>query len=381
MILEQYIQPKSQKLSENIENIFYGKEKMKKLLTACFGLTLLLSLEVTAEALPEVVVVTTGGTIAEKIDPETGEAVPAVSGKDLIAAVPQLKKLAKIKVVSICNIESSHMTPEIWTELSRNVDKIIADNSVKAVVITHGTDTMAESAFFLELTLKSRKPVIFTGAMRNASETGPDGPANLYNAVLQAVSSTGKEWGVTVSLNNYINAAWSVRKTSTFNPQTFDSGINGYLGYACNGRIVKLNNVLYREKIPLPKDNRLPPVALFYAYAGDKGESIRNSIKHGAKGIVVVAVGAGNVNPDVADALLDAMKQGVTVVISTDVFTGPVAPVYGVKGAAAYMQKRGAILSGTVPPRKARLLLMLALAAGKNKEEISGLFKPDMQKK
>ena len=134
---------------------------------------------VSAEELPLVWVVSTGGTIAEKIDPSTGAAVPAVSGGDLMRAVPGLARIARIKVFPLCNIDSSHMTPDIWRKLALKVNELLAEPEVKGVVVTHGTDTMAEGAFFLELTVTSDKPVVFVGAMRNASELSPDGPPHL----------------------------------------------------------------------------------------------------------------------------------------------------------------------------------------------------------
>ncbi|MBD3304310.1 asparaginase [Candidatus Woesearchaeota archaeon] len=309
--------------------------------------------------LPTVAIITTGGTIAEKTDPKTGGAVPAVSGKDLVEAVPGLLKLANIKVAQYSNIDSSHMTPELWAGLSRTVDGLLKDPKTSGAVVTHGTDTIATGAYFLDLTLQSSKPVVFAGAMRDASDLSPDGPANIYNAVLQAASPEAKDLGVTVTMNQYINSARNVRKTQSTNVQTFNSGEHGYLGYIEQGKVHRYNEAPERQKIPLPE--KLPEVALLKSYAGDDGRFVRYAVDTGAKAIVVEAVGAGNVNAKVYEAIEYAMGKGVPVAITTRVYHGGVWPIYGDKGGGETLQKAGAILAGDLTSPKARILLMLAL--------------------
>ena len=309
--------------------------------------------------LPTVVVVTTGGTIAEKTGPHGG-AVPAVSGSDLIEAVPGLGKLAQIKVIQFSNIDSSHMTPELWYNLSKVVDTALMNPSVAGVVVTHGTDTIAEGSFFLEATLQSDKPVVFVGAMRDASDLSPDGPANIYNAVLQIIS--GHDFGVTVTMNQYINSAWHVRKTQSTNVQTFNSGQHGYLGYIQGDKVVKYNERPPKVKLPLPA--KMADVVFLSTFAGDDGQFIRQAVDSGAQGIVVEAVGAGNVNANVDDAINYALSKDIPVVITTRVYHGGVWPVYGDKGGGEALQKAGAILGGELTGPKARLLLMLAIPNG-----------------
>ncbi|MDD5547008.1 MAG: asparaginase [Candidatus Omnitrophica bacterium] len=324
--------------------------------------------------LPTVVIVTTGGTIAEKTDTKTGGAVPAVSGKDLIAAVPGLGKVANIEVVNLCNIDSSQMTPEIWAQLSKTVDAHLADPKVKGAVVTHGTDTMAEGAYFLELTLKSNKPVAFVGAMRDASDVSPDGPANILNAVTQVCSKEAQDWGVTITLNQYVNSARNVVKTNSTNVQTFDSGEKGYLGYIVMGKVIRYNVAPAKQKLPLP--DKLPDVAFLSTFAGDDGSFVRFAADHGSKGIVVDAVGAGNVNEKVYEAVKYAMAKGIPVVITTSVYHSGVWPMYGDQGGGATMEKDGAILGGDLTGAKARLLLMLAIAKEKGDvSKIKGYFK------
>jgi L-asparaginase len=313
-----------------------------------------------AEELPLVWIVSTGGTIAERINPATGAAVPAVSGADLIKAVPDLAKVARIKVFALCNIDSSHMTPEIWRKLAVKVNELLADPEVKGVVVTHGTDTMAEGAFFLELTADSPKPVVFVGAMRNASELSPDGPANIMNAVLQVCSDKSEGWGVTVTLNSYVNSAWYVKKTESTNPQTFTSGPHGYLGYIMMGKVERFNDQPRSLKFSVPDE--LPPVIPYSVFAGDDGSLIRKAVADGAKGLVIEGVGSGNVNPEVAAAIKEMLGKKIPVVITTRVEWGGVVPAYGDVGGGEYLEKIGCVLGGEIDTHKARLLLMLALA-------------------
>ncbi len=340
----------------------------------CCMVFLALSVPVSFAELPTVVIVTTGGTIAEKTDVKTGGAVPAVSGKDLIAAVPGLDKIARIEVVNLCNIDSSQMTPEMWAQLSKTVDTHLAGSRVKGVVVTHGTDTMAEGAYFLELTLKSGKPVVFVGAMRDASEVSPDGPANILNAVTQVCSEEARDWGVTVTLNEYINSARDVVKTNSTNVQTFDSGEKGYLGYIAMGRVIRYNNAPPVQKLPIP--DKLPDVAFLSTYAGDDGSFVRFAADRGAKGIVVEAVGAGNVNAAVYEAIKYAISKGIPIVVTTRVCHSGVWPMYADQGGGETLEKDGAILGGDLAGPKARLLLMLAIAKEKGDiSKIRGYFK------
>jgi L-asparaginase len=322
---------------------------------------------------PSVAIITTGGTIAEKVDPKTGAAIPAVSGDDLIKAVPQLGGVAEIKVFEFSDIDSSQMTPELWLRLSRTVDAVLKGSRFAGAVITHGTDTMAEGAFFLDLTLKTKKPVVFVGAMRNASDLSPDGPANLLGAVVQVCSLEAKNWGVTVTMNQYVNAARDVVKTETTNVQTFDSGEKGYLGYIAAGRVVRFHDPLHRQKLPRP--DRLPEVVLLTTYAGDKGNLIRHAADAGVEGMVIEGLGAGNVSVPVFEAIKYALSKGIPVVISTRVKNGGVYPLYGDRGGGKTLEDAGAVLAGDLDGPKARILLMLALPAVKgDRDRLKDLF-------
>ncbi len=324
-----------------------------------------------AEKLPLVVVVSTGGTISSTTK-AGGGAVPTITGESLVADVPGLSKVARIKVVDLCKIDSSQMNTEIWTKLSRAVDQALADEGVAGVVVTHGTDTMAEGAFFLDITLQSKKTVVFTGAMRDASSPGAEGSYNILNAVIIAASNQAKGWGVVVCLNDYINSARYVMKTQTSNVQTFNSGQRGYLGYAYNGKVYRWVERPQRIRLPLPEI--LPKAPLISTFAGDDGSLIRHAVDLGAKGVVIEALGSGNVNAQVFDAVKYALSKDVAVVITSRVIHGGVWPVYGDAGGGATLQKAGCILGGDLPGPKARLLLMLALARGINGKDLGKYF-------
>ena len=310
--------------------------------------------------LPRVVVVTTGGTVAMKYNPASGGVVPAVCGEDLIMAVPGLDKIAHIETVEFCNIDSSQMTPDIWKGLSAKVQAILERGDVQGVIVTHGTDTMAEGAFFLETTLQSEKPVVFVGAMRSASDLSSDGPANIYNAVLQVCSPEAKGWRVTVTMNQFINSARHVQKDETTNVQAFNSGEHGYLGHIVAGHVIPFNNVQIKQKLPLP--DVLPDVPLLATYAGDDGKFIRYAVDHGAKGLLIEGVGAGNVNKDVFHAIKYALNKKLSVVVASRVRHGGAHALYGDEGGGSSLISIGAYLAGDLSPYKARLLLMIALA-------------------
>jgi L-asparaginase len=324
--------------------------------------------------LPTIGIVTTGGTIAEKYNPKTGRVIPAVTGQQLVDSVPCLLKRANIRLVHFSLIDSSHMSIQLWAKLSRVVSGLLNDPKIKGVIVVHGTDTMAQGAYFLDLTTNSRKPVVFTGAMRDPSNISPDGPANLCFALKQATISQPKNWGVTLTLNQFINEARSVRKIDTINLQPFNSGYKGYLGYVTKDTVYIYHDRTHRLYLKLPKV--LPKVPLIVAYPGDNGEFIRQAIENGAKGIVVEAFGAGNVNVATASAINEALNQGIPVVISTQVPHGPVLPIYGDVGGAERLQKQGAILAGDLLGPKARLVLILAIANyGNNHDTLVRIFK------
>ena len=344
----------------------------KKILTLLVIVMPMYLISAPAGKLPHVVIVTTGGTVAMKLDEKTGALVPAVSGKDLIEAVPGLGKIATIETQEFINIDSSQMVPKIWRDLSEKVDSILAREDVTGVVITHGTDTMEEGVFFLQSTLKSKKTVAFVGAQRSASDLSADGPANIYDAVMTVVSPESKGWGAVLVMDQYVNGARYVQKSHTTNPHTFMSGQYGYLGYVTNNKLMKFNDVIKTSKVDLPKT--LVKVPLFTTFPGDDGSSIKHAVDDGAKGIAVAGLGAGNVSKEVFEAVKYALSKNVPVVIGTRVYEGGVYPMYGSEGGGSTLIKAGAILSKDLALNKARLLLLLGISNGLKGEALSKLF-------
>lgn len=324
-------------------------------------------------ALPVCKMIATGGTIAMKIDPVKNAPVPAISGDDLLATVPEIAKVAKIEVQNLANVPSDYMGPELWVSLQKSVTEALARPEVSGVIVSHGTDTLEETAYFLDLTVKSEKPVILIGAQRNASEKDFDGPRNLLNAARICVDQEARGKGAMIALNNQINAAREVTKTHTSDVETFKSGDYGVLGNADNDRVIFYRTPLRRQHVAL-KGDTLPAVEIVSMYGGADGKLLRAAVAAGAKGIVVQALGWGNVNIALHDAIKETIAKGVPVVISTRVPNGRVLPNYGFVGGGKTLKDAGAVFADNLPPQKARLLLMLGLQNSSKAEDLQRLF-------
>lgn len=351
--------------------------KRKLLFSSLFVFVFISHLVVTtsesASLLPKVGVVTTGGTIAMKYDPVKKGFVPALSGEDLMAMAPKLRDLARIELVDLARIPSSYMDPPMWLKVSKAVNKLLEDPEVAGAVITHGTDTLEETAWFLDLTVKSPKPVICIGAMRGASEVDFDGPRNLENAVRIALSKEAIGKGTMLVLNNQINAAREVTKTHTAQVETFKSGDFGFIGYVnADGRIIFNRQSTRRLYFDLPE--KLPRVDIVSFYTGADGSYMKYAVDSGAEGIVVIGTGLGHVNPPFHDAIEKAIKAGVLVVMSTRVHNGRVQPIYSFKGGVVPLKEMGVIAADDLNPQKARILLMLGLTKTKDSKEIQKYF-------
>jgi len=343
------------------------------LIVSLWGSSLLQGTATADDQLQVCQMIATGGTIAMKIDPVQNAPVPALSGEDLVASVPELEKVARVRVESLFNVPSTYMDPERWVAIHERVEKALASDEVAGVIISHGTDTLEETAFFLDLTISSEKPIVLVGAQRNASERDFDGPRNLVNAARICVSPQGRGKGTMIAMNNQINAAREATKTHTSNVETFKSGDFGFLGVVDHDRVVFARTPTRRQHIDL-KAARLPRVEIVPMYAGADGTLIRASVAAGAKGIVIQALGLGGVNIPMYEATREAIGQGIVVVISTRVPNGRVLPLYGSLGGGKSLKDAGAVFADNLPPQKARILLMLALQSTSNAEAIQGLF-------
>ena len=329
-----------------------------------------------AADLPVVKLIATGGTIAMKIDPVKQAPVPAISGEDLVATVPEITRVAKVEVQNLSNVPSDYMDPERWVELSRAVAEALARPEVACVVVSHGTDTLEETAWFLDLTVASEKPVVLIGAQRNASEKDFDGPRNLLNAARICTAPEARGKGAMIALNNQINAAREATKTHTSDVETFKSGDFGFLGVADNDRVIFSRAPLRRQHVPLKlkEGEKLPYVEIVAMYGGADGGMIRAAVAAGAKGIVVQALGWGNVNVAMYEAIRETIAKGIPVVVSTRVPNGRVLPNYGFKGGGKTLKELGAVFGDNLSPQKARILLMLALQTTSRPEELQKYF-------
>ncbi|RDI54502.1 asparaginase [Nocardia mexicana] len=311
-------------------------------------------------ALPRIAVLATGGTIAGKSTPGSGVGYTAgqASAQDLIDAVPGIDKIATLQPEQVANVGSQDMTEEIWLTLARRINQVFADNAADGVVVTHGTDTIEETAFFLDNVVGGDKPVVLAGAMRPATALSPDGPANLRAAVTVAAAPQARGRGAMVVLNDTIHGARDVTKTHTTSVQTFVSPNSGPEGYVDTGsvRFVKSPLPHQRPRFRLPDAAPLPRVDIVYSHAGMRADQVHDAVGHGAKGIVLAGVGDGNTAKSVIDALAAANDDRV-VVRSTRVGAGEV-----MRNAEINDDELGFVTSADLNPPKSRVLLQLLLA-------------------
>ena len=229
-----------------------------------------------SRARPVVRLIATGGTIAMKVDPATGAAVPAISGDDLLATVPGVARHARVEVENFSNLPSAYVDAPFWVRLTRSVEAALARNDVAGVIVSHGTDTLEETAWWLDLTVRSEKPVVLIGAQRDASAADFDGPRNLLDAVRVAVDTQSPGRGVTVVMNGRIDAARDVTKTHTSAVETFKSGDVGALGEVWRDRVVWSRLPQRRQHVPVG-DGTMPRVEIVAAYGGADGGLLRHA--------------------------------------------------------------------------------------------------------
>ena len=328
-----------------------------------------------APFLARVVILATGGTIAgaQPREGEPGYRSGTLSVESLVKAAPGLDTLAVIRGEQVASIGSQDMNDFVWLKLARRADELLASPDVDGIVVTHGTDTMEETAYFLDLVLKSDKAVVLVGAMRPATSLSPDGPLNLYNAVAVAADPAARGRGVLVVLNDQVHAARDVEKTNTTAVQTFASPDRGRLAEVYYGRTTWLNTRKTRHtaasEFSLAGLGTLPRVDIVYANEGADGALVRAAVAAGAKGIVLAGVGDGNASAEMIAALGEAVKKGVVVVRSTRVGSGTVRRNIEVDDDAL-----GFVAALELNPQKARVLLRLALTRTGDPREVQRIF-------
>jgi L-asparaginase len=323
---------------------------------------------------PNVIVLATGGTIAGAAasGTQSGYTSGQVTIDAMLDSVPGIRDLANLKGEQIANVGSQDMSFDIMLKLAKRINELLPGD-VDGIVITHGTDTLEETAFFLNLTVKSDKPVVLVGSMRPSTAVSADGPLNLFDAVSVAADPKAKGRGVLVVMNDWIQGAHSLTKTSTSAVQTFMSPLRGLVGISAYGKNDYFNTPQWKHtnqsEFDVASVTKLPRVDIIYASADMSPDLIDASVKNGAKGIVIAGVGNGNMNKVSLDAAARAAKQGVIVVRSSRVTTGTVGRNVEVKD-----DELGFVASDELNPPKARILLTLALLKQRTPEQIQALF-------
>ncbi|MDC4169983.1 L-asparaginase 2 [Photobacterium damselae] len=328
-----------------------------------------------ATDLPNIKILATGGTIAGagQSATESNYTAGKVGVDALIAAVPDMTKIADISGEQVVSIGSQDMNDEVWLKLAKRVNELLAQDDVDGIVITHGTDTMEETAYFLDLTVKSKKPVVLVGAMRPSTAMSADGPVNLYNAVVAATDEDSKGRGVLVTMNDTIFDARDVTKTNTTSVNTFQSPNFGPLGYIHNSD-AKYQRSPERKHttetvFDVSKLTSLPKVGIVYNYANASDLPVKALIDAKFDGIVSAGVGNGNLYHTVFDQLEKASKDGIMVVRSSRTPSGSTTLDAEIDDA-----KYGFVASGTLNPQKARILLMLSLTQTKDYKDVQKMF-------
>jgi L-asparaginase len=323
---------------------------------------------------PNVVILATGGTIAgaAATGTQSGYKSGAVGIDTMIAAVPGIGDLANIKGEQISNVGSQDMSFAILLTVAKRINEL-AKSDVAGFVITHGTDTLEESAFFLNLTVKTDKPVVMVGSMRPSTAVSADGPLNLYNAVGVAADPNARGRGVLVVMNDWIHAAHSLTKTSTTAVQTFMSPIRGLVGVAAYGKNDFYTTPAWKHttqtEFDISKVEAMPRVDIIFADVDMSPDLIDAAVANGAKGIVIAGVGNGNMNKVSIEAAAKAVKKGVVVVRSSRVATGLVG-----RNVEINDDEMGFIASDELNPQKARILLSLALLSKPTPAQIQKMF-------
>jgi len=328
-----------------------------------------------AQARSNIVILATGGTIAgaAATGTQSGYTSGAVTIDAMIKAVPGITDLANIKGEQIANVGSQDMSFDILLKVAKRINELAKTDDVDGIVITHGTDTMEESAFFLNLTVKTDKPVVMVGSMRPSTAVSADGPLNLFNAVAVAADPKAKGRGVLVVMNDWIHGAHSLTKTSTTDVQTFMSPVRGLVGVTSYGK-----NDFYaspewphttKTEFDISQATKLPRVDVLMAYVDMGPEQIDAAVAGGAKGIVIAGVGNGNMTKAAAEACANAVKKGVVVVRSSRVPTGLVG-----RNVEIDDDKNGFIASDELNPQKSRILLSLALLKNSSAKDVQTMF-------
>jgi L-asparaginase len=324
---------------------------------------------------PGIVILATGGTIAgaARSGAQAGYTSAKMGIDVMIDAVPEMRALAHVRGEQIASVGSQDMSFAIMIRLANRINDIFASGEADGIVVTHGTDTMEETAFFLSLTVKSRKPVVMTGAMRPSTAISADGPLNLYNAVAVAADPQAAGRGVLVVMNDRIHGAHSLTKTNTTSVETFLSPVNGLIGTVMYGKTSYFRKSFrrhtFKSEFSVAGVTSLPRVDIVYACADMPADLIECSVARGANGIVIAGDGNGNMNAAALETASRAAGQGIYIVRSSRVPTGTVGRNIEVDD-----DRLKFIASDELNPAKARILLMLALMKKRRLTDLQKLY-------
>lgn len=329
-----------------------------------------------ALAKKNIIVLATGGTIAGvgASESEASYSAGKISIQDLLSKIPSLSKLANLKGEQLMQISSENMNDETWILIAKKVDELVRDSSVDGIVITHGTDTIEETAYFLDLTINTKKPIVLVGAMRPATSMSADGALNLHNAVAVAADKNSVNKGVLVVFNDLIFDARSVTKTHTSNVAAFQSPNFGPLGIVSYGDVKFYYEALRahtnNSEFNIKKIKALPKVDILYGYAGFDDELVNNLVENGAKGIVFAGAGDGNIYKNALEKLINLSKEEKLLVARSS----RVGAGYIIRGAEINDDENGFINADNLNPQKARILLKLALTKSDNWADVQKIF-------
>jgi L-asparaginase len=320
----------------------------------------------------KILVVFTGGTFSMMIDKTTGGAVPRYSGVELMDMIPEAKSLAKIECFDFGKYPGPHVTPELMLDLSKKINAKLQANKFDGVIVTHGTDTLEETAYFLDLTIKTDIPIVVIGSMKNSSELDWDGPRNLINALHICLNDNSKNLGVLVCLNGEINAASEVTKIYSDSVESFKSLDFGTIGFVQNGRVIFNRLPMHFETIQT--ERIITNVDLLTVYAGMNEKFFKYSAESGVKGIVVEALGIGNVPPLAFEGIKYAIEKGIPVILTSRCPAGETDDIYSYPGAGKHLHNLGVVFSDYLNGQKARIKLMIVLGLTNKLDEIRKYF-------
>lgn len=319
-----------------------------------------------------IAVVFNGGTISMKVDKKLKAAVPGLTGEEIMSMITGIERFAKVTSYTFSSLPSPHITPDIMLELSNFIQELANREDIDGIVVTHGTDSLEETAYFVDLTLKTHKPVIFTGSMRSSSELGYDGPFNLATSICTAIAEESKNRGVIVCFNGELNSASEVIKSNSMALNAFKTPNFGPIGIVDNNRVIFYRNNIVRSSISINSVNN--KVSLIKCAAGMDSRFIDFCIAEGDDGIVIEGMGRGNIPPLMVDGIERAINKGIAVVIVSRCQEGRVYDSYGYHGGGKELRNLGTIFGDTLSGQKARIKLIVALSYTKDINKVRDIF-------